>query len=71
MAPVTAILFDFGMVLSGPPSPAAWQAMKEEAGLSEADFFQAYWAPRDDYDRGTLNAECVLGRRRRRGKGPA
>lgn len=32
--------------------------MKEEAGLSEADFFQAYWAPRDDYDRGTLNAEA-------------
>ncbi len=56
MAVVSAVLFDFGMVLSGPPSPVAWQAMKETTGLAEDAFFRAYWSLRDDYDRGTLNA---------------
>ena len=57
MARVSAVLFDFGMVLSGPPSPAAWEAMKALLCLTEDAFHAAYWAPRDDYDRGTLNAD--------------
>ncbi len=57
MSRVSAVLFDFGMVLSGPPSPVAWDAMKGLLGLREDSFRAAYWAPRDDYDRGTLNAE--------------
>lgn len=58
MARVSAVLFDFGMVLSGPPSPAAWKAMKDLLGVTEDVFHAAYWAPRDDYDRGTLNADA-------------
>jgi putative hydrolase of the HAD superfamily len=56
MAPhVQAVLFDYGLVLTGPPDPAAWQRMAEITGLSEDALRQAYWAPRHDYDRGTHN----------------
>jgi putative hydrolase of the HAD superfamily len=51
-APIQAVLFDYGVVLSGPPDPGAWARMIEIAGLSEPDFSSAYWAPRHDYDRG-------------------
>ena len=47
-----AVLFDYGVVLSGPPDPAAWVRMREIFGLPEAEFRAAYWAPRHDYDRG-------------------
>jgi len=50
--PVKAVLFDYGVVLSGPPDPAAWARMRETTGLAEAEFRAAYWAPRHDYDRG-------------------
>ena len=51
-APIKAVLFDYGVVLSGPPDPAAWARMREITGLPEAEFHAAYWAPRHDYDRG-------------------
>ena len=51
-SPVKAVLFDYGVVLSGPPDPAAWARMLAITGLSEATFGPAYWAPRHDYDRG-------------------
>jgi putative hydrolase of the HAD superfamily len=51
-APIQAVLFDYGQVLSGPPSPAAWARMLQISGMSEEAFNQAYWAPRHDYDRG-------------------
>jgi putative hydrolase of the HAD superfamily len=50
---VTAVLFDYGMVLSGPASPAAWAHMLEITGLDEERFHAGYWAPRHEYDRGT------------------
>ena len=53
-APVTAVLFDYGMVLSGPPDPAAWARMLAIADISESVFHAAYWAYRHDYDRGAL-----------------
>ena len=56
MASISAVLFDYGMVLTGPPSPTAWQAMKDETGIPEDVFYRSYWAPRDDYDRGALTA---------------
>ena len=31
--------------------------MKDLLGVTENTFSAAYWAPRDDYDRGTLNAD--------------
>ncbi len=50
---IEAVLFDYGMVLSGPPDPAAWARMLEITGLDEERFHAAYWAPRHAYDRGT------------------
>jgi putative hydrolase of the HAD superfamily len=50
---VEAVLFDYGMVLSGPADPAAWARMVAIAGVDEERFRAAYWAPRHAYDRGT------------------
>jgi len=55
MTPVQAVLFDYGMVLSAPPDPAAWQRMIAITGLSEDLLHREYWAHRHDYDRGTLS----------------
>ena len=52
MAPVQAVLFDYGMVLSAPPDPAAWLRMKDVTGLTEDLFHHGYWAHRHAYDRG-------------------
>ncbi len=52
---IKAVLFDYGLVLSGPPDPDAWAEMLAVFGTSEEAFHAAYWTPRHDYDRGTLN----------------
>ena len=54
---VGAVLFDYGLVLTGPPHPAAWEEMKAVLCASDEDFHAAYWRHRHDYDRGALNAE--------------
>lgn len=54
MVQVIAVLFDYGMVLSGPPDPAAWMRIRTITGLEEADLQREYWAHRHDYDRGAL-----------------
>jgi putative hydrolase of the HAD superfamily len=54
---IDAVLFDYGMVLSGPPLPAAWARMLSITGLDETRFHPAYWAPRRAYDRGTHTGE--------------
>jgi len=51
---IDAVLFDYGMVLSGPPDPAAWARLRSITGLDEDRLHAAYWAFRHDYDRGTL-----------------
>lgn len=51
---IQAVLFDFGMVLSGPPEPAAWNRMLSTSGLAEESLHAGYWAHRHDYDRGAL-----------------
>jgi putative hydrolase of the HAD superfamily len=56
-APVRAVLFDYGLVLTGPPHAPAWEAMKNLLRCEEEAFHAAYWAPRHEYDRGTLNGE--------------
>ncbi len=53
MTPIQAVLFDYGLVLTGPPDPAAWARMLALTDLSESVFHAAYWAPRHAYDRGT------------------
>jgi putative hydrolase of the HAD superfamily len=55
MTQVKAVLFDYGMVLSAPPDPAAWQRMIAITGLPEDLLHREYWAHRHDYDRGTLS----------------
>lgn len=49
---IEAVLFDYGVVLSGPPRPEAWERMQQIAALDQATFHRAYWGPRHDYDRG-------------------
>jgi putative hydrolase of the HAD superfamily len=56
MNPIQAVLFDYGMVLSGPPDPAAWARIRTITGLSENLLHREYWAHRHAYDRGDLNA---------------
>ncbi len=46
------MLFDYGVVLSGPPDRSAWDRMIAITALDEARFHDAYWAGRHDYDRG-------------------
>jgi putative hydrolase of the HAD superfamily len=52
---IRAVLFDYGMVLSGPPDPAARIDMERILGVDEQTFQAAYWKHRDAYDRGTLS----------------
>jgi putative hydrolase of the HAD superfamily len=58
MSQIQAILFDYGMVLSAPPDPAAWQRMRTVTGLSEDILHREYWAHRHAYDRGDLKGHA-------------
>jgi putative hydrolase of the HAD superfamily len=51
---IDAVLFDYGLVLSAAPDPAAWARMRAITSLEELPLHAAYWAYRHDYDRGTL-----------------
>lgn len=53
---IHAVLFDYGLVLSGPPTPAAWEKLRAVLDVDGKKLFEAYWRWRDDYDRGVLNA---------------
>lgn len=53
--PVKAVLFDYGLVLTGPPHPPAWEGMKALLRATEEAFHASYWGPRHDYDRGALD----------------
>lgn len=53
--PLRTIIFDYGLVLSGPPEPAARARLIDISGLSPDIFDAHYWKYRLDYDRGTLN----------------
>ena len=58
MPPVKAVLFDYGMVLSAPPDPAAWARIRTLINLTEDILHREYWAHRHPYDRGDLTAEA-------------
>ena len=47
-----AVVFDYGMVLSGPPQLDAHQQLKSITGLSHDEFERYYWADRHAFDRG-------------------
>jgi putative hydrolase of the HAD superfamily len=49
-----AVVFDYGMVLTGNPSQEAHAAMVRIVGLPEERFEQLYWADRHAYDEGKL-----------------
>jgi putative hydrolase of the HAD superfamily len=62
MIPIRAVLFDYGLVLSGPPDPAAQQRLQELLHAGSTDFHDAYWKYRDDYDRGILTGAAYWSR---------
>jgi len=51
---VRAVVFDYGMVLTGPPDPQAYAEMIRITGLSAERFHDLYWADRPAYDAGHL-----------------
>jgi len=53
---ISAVLFDYGMVLSKPPAEKDWRALERVLGVREKEFQAAYWKYRDEYDRGALRA---------------
>jgi putative hydrolase of the HAD superfamily len=55
MTLIRGVLFDYGLVLSGPPDPVAWERIRSLLGADEGDFHAAYWRRRLDYDRGTFD----------------
>lgn len=52
---IRAVLFDYGLVLTGPPDPSAWQRMQTILQSEDPRFHAAYWRPRHEYDLGTLD----------------
>jgi putative hydrolase of the HAD superfamily len=58
MPTINAVLFDYGMVLSGPPNPAARARMEQLLDAPSDRFHEAYWEYRDAYDRGALSGEA-------------
>ena len=58
MRAIKAVLFDYGMVLSGPPDGVAWRRMVTLLNVDEESFRGAYWRFRDAYDRGILNGSA-------------
>ncbi len=54
---ISAVLFDYGMVLSNVPEDLAWRQLERVLGANQETFQAAYWKYRDAYDRGALNAQ--------------
>jgi putative hydrolase of the HAD superfamily len=50
-----AVIFDYGMVLTGLPDGAAHEALMRITGLPEDRFELLYWADRHAYDEGKLS----------------
>jgi putative hydrolase of the HAD superfamily len=49
-----SVVFDYGIVLTGPPNAEAWAAMKRITGLPEERFAPIFWGDRLAYDEGKL-----------------
>lgn len=54
-APITAIIFDYGKVLSLPPTEQQWKRLASVFGVDQPAFQHNYWGFRDGYDRGEYN----------------
>lgn len=55
MPSLRAVIFDYGKVLSFPPSQQQWQTLSARFGKPVPEFQQHYWGHRDDLDRGVLD----------------
>src|SRR5271155_2962534 len=53
--PLSAVIFDYGMVLSGPADPAAHRELIRIFGASAEDFEREYWNFRHAYDAGEFD----------------
>ena len=53
-----AVVFDYGMVLTGPPDPTAYAALLRITGLTSARLDSVYWANRHAYDEGKLTGSA-------------
>jgi putative hydrolase of the HAD superfamily len=53
---ISAVLFDYGMVLSSVPEELHWRQLEQVLSVEQAGFQAAYWKYRDAYDRGALSA---------------
>ena len=52
-----AIVFDYGKVLTLPPTPEDWGRLASVVGVSADALQHAYWELREDYDRAVYNGE--------------
>ena len=52
---IRAVVFDYGMVLTGSPDKEAHDAMVRMTGLAVDEFEKLYWADRHAYDEGKLS----------------
>lgn len=50
-----AVAFDYGKVLSLPPTREQWLALSERFGKPPQEFQRIYWGHREELDRGTLD----------------
>lgn len=55
MHTLKAVAFDYGKVLSLPPTPEQWQTLSTRFGKPVQEFQQVYWGNREELDRGTLS----------------
>ncbi len=55
---LSAVVFDYGMVLTGPPDPTAYSALLRITGLTSARLDSVYWANRHAYDEGKLTGSA-------------
>jgi len=53
-----AVIFDFGMVLTGPPDPKAHAELVRITGLPAEKLDPLYWADRHAFDEGKLTGEA-------------
>jgi putative hydrolase of the HAD superfamily len=55
MSALKAVAFDYGKVLSLPPTAEQWHRLSSRFGKPPREFQQIYWGHRDELDRGTLD----------------
>jgi putative hydrolase of the HAD superfamily len=55
MPALKAVAFDYGKVLSLPPTAQQWQTLSSRFGVQPPEFQRIYWGHREELDRGTLD----------------